>query len=448
MTSFWKHTILLFVLALITAAVLLFASNNTSQLHDAQRKVHALINREPQSSDPGTTFVEISLEPSPTAQLSSGYTGIAPSIHLIRLGAPRPLSHVNSIEHPSRRRWGRIDFSFAFLLYLPIALIPLAFFIYRRCTERDDLDKLLSGRTSILDFSMERILLPLLGSAGFLGLVTLACIYSAGLRLSNNDILARIAVWVLLIGLYLLGWILLYAFFLLRRRSFAVATIHYGAAFLLIAFILPQSLQTVSLALERPRGRLPLIVERRKLAQQIRRDDRAGVDRYLEREGFSRLEWSKPLSSSEFAAIENLRIEQQARPLLEEFENSVRRMDQLSLLTSWISPYLVAQFGVDDLAGTGLARYSDFRSAAIEYHEQWRKHLLGFLARRQFLDFDSLRRLPRFRFSGNESNTILLSACVRCGYLALLCLVLAAGIRSRLNQLLPKPHKDKKKAAF
>lgn len=441
MTSFWKRTILLSALGLITAAVLLFASSLTSRLHDAQRKVHAGATREPQSADPADAYIEITLDTSPLAQLSSGYTGIAPSMHMVRLGAARPLSNIDPIEHPARRRWGRIDFSFAFLVYLPIALIPLAFTIYRKCTNRGDIDKLMSGRTTIFDFSIERILLPLLGSAGFVALVTLGCLYSAGVRLSTNDTLARISLWVAVVSLYLLGWILLYAYLLLRARSFPIATIYYGALFLLAAFLLPQFLQSASTAFERPRGRLPLVVERRKLGQQVRRDDRDGIDRFLERKGFSRLDWSQPLTQAQFAAIENLRIEEQVQPRLREFEDTVQNLDQLALYTSWLSPYLVAQFGVDDLAGTGLARYSRFRTDSIAYHEQWRKYTLGFLARRQYLDFDAFKAIPRFAGSGEDTSLVFQHASLRCLYLGAFCLVLTIGIRRQLVLILPKRRK-------
>jgi ABC-2 type transport system permease protein len=438
MSSFSKRAIFLTILALITACVILFASNLTSGIHEAQRKVNAAATREPQAADPAQAFVEITFDPSPMAQLSSGLTGIAPSVHFVRLGSARPMASVESLEHPSRRRWGRIDFSFAFLIYLPIALIPLAFVIYRSCTQLGDIDKLLAGRTTLLDFSIERVLLPLLGSAGFVGLVSLACLYSVGFRLGTNDMLARVAVWALLIGLYLLGWVLFYTYLLLRVRSFAVATIYYSAAFVLIAVLLPQAFQTFSFALERPRGRLPVIVERRKLAHQIRRDDRASIDRYLEREGYARLDWSTPLTAPQFAAIENARIEQQLQPQIEEFERSVQRTDQIATSFSWLSPYLVAQVGIDDLAGTGLARYSGFRSAAIAFHEQWRKYVLGFLARREFLDFDSLKAAPHFRFNGDDTGEILPGALLRCAYLTALCLFLTLSIRRRLKLLLPK----------
>ncbi len=437
MTPFWKRTLQQLTLALITAIVLLFASSTTSRLHETQRKLHAGASLEALSADPAATYREIILETSPMAQLSSGFTGIAPSMHLIRMAAVRPLSNVDPIEHPARRRYGRVDFSFAMLIFLPIALIPLSFFIYRKCAARGDAEKLLSGEVRLTDFIIERVLLPLLASAGFVLLVTIACLYSAGVQLSSNEMLGRITIWVLMISLYLFSWILLFSFLLLRSRSFPTATLHYAGIFMLVAFLLPQLLQTFALTIERPKGRLPLLVERRKLTQQYKLDDLQAIDRYLERQGLKALGPGQPLPETQAAALLNLRIEEAIAPKLKEFEDTVRRLDEISIATAWLSPYLVAQYGVDDLAGTGLARYSGFRLAAINYHEQWRKYTLGFLARRQFMDFDALRNVPKFTFTGEDFDGILPLALIRCAYLALLCGLLGFAVQRQVRKIFP-----------
>jgi len=433
-----KRILLQLTLGICVAMVLLFASSTTSKLHEQERKIHAGANREPQLADPATSFFEIVLESPPLGQLSAGFTGIAPSMHMIRLDATRPLSNVDPIENPARRRFGRIDFSFALLVFLPIALIPLCYMIYKKCISRGDAEKLASGRTKLFDFVIERIFLPLLGSGALVFLVTIACLYSSGLRLNSNELLGRLSLWGLLTSLYLLSWILLFAFLLIRSASFPSATIQYAGVFLLVVFLLPQLIQSIELAIERPKGRLPLIVERRKLATEMRLDDQAGVDRYLTRQGFAPLNWTEPLPKQQSIALLNLRIEEAIAPKLKEFEDNVRSLDEMAIAASWLSPYAVAQFGVDDLAGTGLARYSSFRTAAIAFHEQWRKYALAFLAKRQILDFDSLRDAPKFKSVGEDSSQVFLFGVLRCLYFSVIALLLVIGIRKELQKLLPQ----------
>lgn len=440
-----KEMVLQVLLAIGVAIVLVFASANTSNLHEQVRKLHVNALREPQMADPALTYLEVVLETGPLAQLSAGFAGIAPSMHMIKLGAARPMSNVDPIEHPARRRYGRVDFSFAFLVFLPIGLIPLAYLIYRKCVQRGSTEKLLSGRSTLFDFIVERVLLPLFASGGYVALVTLACLYAAGTRLGSNEQLGLILLWMLMVALYLLFWLMLFGLFLLQSGSFSSAILKYTGSYLILVFLVPQFIETVSLAVEQPRGRLPLIVERRKLTSMAKRSEPADFDRYVVRQGFKPMDWSTPIPKAQAVALENLRVEESVAPQLKDFEETVTQLDRIAQYTSWLTPFLTAQYGVDDLAGTGVARYSRFRTKAIEFHEVWRKYALGFLARREFLDFDSLRNAPKFKFEEPTFLEHLVESLVRCTYLLALCGGIAILIRRRLRVILPP---SRKKAAI
>jgi hypothetical protein len=210
---------------------------------------------------------------------------------------------------------------------------------------------------------------------------------------------------------------------------------------LLLVFVFPQFIQSVQLSLERPKGRLPLIVERRKLMAETKADDQAAIDRFLTRQGLPAINWSEPLTKAQSVALVNLRIEEKIAPRLKEFEDNVRKLDEMAIMASWISPYTTAQFGVDDLAGTGLSRYSAFRTAAIAYHEQWRKYALGFIARRQILDFDSLRNAPKFKSRTEDSGEVFFLGSLRCLYFLVIAILLTFGINRELRKILPKQKK-------
>ncbi len=434
----WARISIQVGVACIIAAIFLFASSTTSKLHETERAIQNGATREPQAADPTSASTEIILESSPLAQLSAGFVGIAPSMHMIRMTATRPLSNINPIEHPARRRFGRIDFSFAFLVALPILLIPICFSIYEQCMSEGTAGRLLSGSITLFDFCVERILLPFSATAGLVLLVTLACLYSSGLRVGSNELLARLSVWAALVSIYLLAWMLLFTFFLLRASSFPVALIQYASVFLITVILLPQFLQSAELSFERPKGRLPLVIERRRIAAQIRVNDRVGIDQFFQRRGFTPLDWTEPMSQQQAFAIANLRIEDGLAPKLKDFENNVRLLDDLALAGSWLSPFLVAQYGVDDLAGTGLSRYSRFRTAAIDFHEKWRAYTIPFLAKRQFLDFDALRAAPKFQFVEEDSSSILMTGVLRSLYVAVIALGLGFAIRGELRRILPR----------
>lgn len=419
-------------------ALILFGAANSTRLFEAERKLQQNALREPQAADPTAVYVEVLLPQAVLPQLSVGYSGIAPSMHLIRLVAARPLSNIDPIEHPSRRRYGRIDLNFVFLIALPIAILPLCFWVYRKSLASGAVAKLMEGKVSFFDFCVERILLPIGSFLGILMLTTLGALYTNGLRIGSNELLARLSLWALIVGLYLLLWFLLFAWLLLRQSSFSEAVLAYSAASVILLMALPMMLHTLESSFAPPHERLPIILERKQLALDLHDVDRVAIDRYLQSKGSPSFDWSQPLKPAEASALASLRVEDRLAPKINAFEDSVQSLDRIAQAASWLSPLELAQSAIDDLAGTGISRYSRFRTASIGYFNDWQSYTLPFLAKRRTLDFDALRAAPKFQFKEEDSAWIFGLAGLRVLYLALLVLGILLSIRRQLEQVLPK----------
>lgn len=420
------------------AALFFFAVSNTVRIADNERKIQANALRDPQSANPAAVYVEILLPPPALPQLSAGYMAIAPSMHLIRVLAARPLSNIDPIEHPARRRFGRVDLSFAFLLALPIAILPVCFLIYRMSLAGGAVAKLKEGRVSLFDFCVESIFLPLGFFLGFLLLATLGALYINGLRVATNEVLARLSMWALIVGLYLLVWFLVFVWCLLRQPTFAGAALSYSVACVLILIGVPLTLHTLESTLVPPHARLAVVLKRRQLTVDLRNPDHASVDRFLQSKDAPSFDWTQPLAPSDLTTLTGLLVEDRLAPEIVTFETSVQTLDQLAQAAAWLSPLELTQSAIDDLAGTGLSRYSRFRSASVAYFDQWQRYMLPFLAKRRTLDFDALRAAPKFQFQEEAPSRIFGLATLRALYLAAIAVVLLIAIRRRLKLILPK----------
>ncbi|WP_031498752.1 DUF3526 domain-containing protein [Bryobacter aggregatus] len=426
------------LLLVALVALIVFASSVSAGIGQTETTLQRYSMKEPQVADPGSVYVEVTLPPPALLQLSSGLVGMAPSMHLIRLLATRPLTNVDVIEHPARRRYGRVDLSFVFLLVLPIAILPICFFLYRQCLASGAIEKLLSGKVSMFDFCIERILMPLGVFSGVIILSTLASLYASGMQIGSNERLGRLSFWVAIVSVYLLGWLLLFAWLLLRGSSFAGAAIRYTGIFLISVIGVPFLLQSIGSAIARPQSRLEISIDRRNLSKTIQLPEQAVVDQFLQSQGAPAIDWSQPLGNTRLIALKSLMVEEQLRPKVEAFESSVRRMEQLSQIGSWLSPYTVTQFAVDDLAGSGLSRYTEFREAAIVFFQQWKTYLLPYLSTKQTLDFDALRGAPKFQMKPENSGMLFGVSAIRFLYLGVIAGTLVVLLRRELQRVLPK----------
>ncbi len=415
-TAFWRHLLWQLAIGAILLATLVFAVKVTADLHAAEAGRHTSAVREPQSADPLEAFIEVTAPPAPLPLLSGGFAGIAPSIHLIRLNNTLPLAHIDPIEHPARRRYGRVDITFAILYVTPLALLPLAFLAGIQIRDSRAAERFLAGGKGLGDFVIERLLLPLSGWFALCLAAILSAMYAYGLRFDSNEAMLRVALWVAAAGLYVLLWVLLFLYLTVRTRSLAAAVAGYGICFLVLAFLLPAAQQSIALAMTRPESRTAISVERRRLSQLNSRIDAGLVSRLAERSGVpNAFADSTPAAQRSITA---LALEETLQPRIDDFHARVNWHERASSTLAWLSPATLTQTALDDLAGSGSARYGAFRDQATRFSLVWRGHMLPLLIQKKFLDYDALKATPRFRFEDEAVRDLLLRTVLKLALLA------------------------------
>ncbi len=387
--SIWFRFVLPLALALLLVTGVIFSAGVTANLAQTEAQLQSNALSEPQSADPMQTYVEVAIPKAPLPLLSGGFTGIAPSIHLIRLSASLPLSNIDPIENAARRRFGRVDLSFAILQGLPLAALLMCIFVSWKLAGRKPTKKL-------WDFAAEHIALPLSAWFGFCFAALLSAQYAFGLRLDSNEAFLRMAGWTLAVALYSIFWLSLYLYALLRMRSAARAAMVYCAAYVLLTIAFPGFLQALAIAAAQPEPRIALTLERRERTQFHSAVDRQKVMKLQKAFGgdFDFDALSLPAKQS----LTAIAIEQEMGPRIDEFLNRIRLFEKLDAAFVWLSPASLTRGLIDDMAGTGIRRYSQFREQSAAFSEAWRQRMLPKLLRREALDYDDLRNSPKFRF--------------------------------------------------
>jgi hypothetical protein len=411
--SIWFRFVLPGALALLLAAGVVFSASVSAALARTEAQLHSNALTEPQSADPLNTYVEVAIPKAPLPLLSGGYSGIAPSIHLIRLSASLPLSNIDPIENPARRRFGRADLSFAILYGLPLAALLICVFISRRAAG-------VRPGKRLWDFTAEHIALPISAWFAFCFATLLSAQYAFGLRLEGNDAFLRMAAWTTGIALYSAFWLLLFLYLLLRLASATRAALAYSAAYLVLGVLLPGLLQSVALAAAQPEPRIALTLERRQRTAFHSAVDREKVLRMQGYFGGNFDFDSLPLPAKQ--TLTAIAIEQEMGPRIDAFLNRIRLFEALDGGFAWLSPVSLTRGFIDDLAGTGIRRYASFREQSAAFSESWRKHMLPKLLRREALDYDDLRNAPKFRFEEEPGLALASRSACSLAYLAALCL--------------------------
>jgi ABC-2 type transport system permease protein len=91
-------------------------------------------------------------------------------------------------------------------------------------------------------------------------------------------------------------------------------------------------------------------------------------------------------------------VERRVRPVVERYERQIAGQQALIDLLRFVSPAVLMQNALNDVAGTGVARHQAFMAQVDAYHRTWRAHFTPLvLARTPVLDY---RTLPAFTLHG------------------------------------------------
>jgi ABC-2 type transport system permease protein len=118
----------------------------------------------------------------------------------------------------------------------------------------------------------------------------------------------------------------------------------------------------------------------------------------------------------------NEEIERQVRPVVDRYDVQLSRQQALVDRFRLLSPAIVAQDALNDVAGTGSARYRHFVSLVEDYHQGWQTLFAAMIVGKQRVTPAVYDALPQFQYR-EESFDVLAS---RIG--AALVFLVAAGI--------------------
>lgn len=113
----------------------------------------------------------------------------------------------------------------------------------------------------------------------------------------------------------------------------------------------------------------------------------------------------------------NAEVERRVRPVLGRFAQQLFAQRQLTEPMRFLSPAILVQDALNDVAGTGSARHREFVRQVEAYHEAWRNHFVRLIFQKTRLgDYSGL---PRFAFQEETSATVARRVVVSLAGLAL-----------------------------
>jgi len=369
------------------------------------------------------------LPPAPLAAVSIGQSDIYPySASVDIMTEKNDLFQEYEQDNPLNLLAGRLDLAFVFVFIFPLLILAISYNLLSAEKENGTLQlSMANAAVSIQKIAagkiLTRLLIILALSIGF-SLIGLAL---SGVNFADSETLARLGLWISAIAAYALFWlaaaILVNSFGLSSATNATVL----GGIWIFVAVIMPSLLNVAATTLHPVPSRLEFVSKIREADNQTR----SAGEKLLQTYYGDHPELAPPGGMSQSQATQRfyaIRQERQKRllPEVERFETQLAAQQNLISNYRILSPAVVMQESLNDIAGTSTERQKSFVAQIREFVGVWHNVLIPKLMRRETLKATDYDNLPRFDF--REESTAIIANRLSIGILLLLIPAVLLGI--------------------
>lgn len=417
--------LMLFALCLVVAAVSsgrhaaqLEAGMNGSQQAEASRYAAAAgkIDRLSQagaalqSKDPrspqymgGEGAARIAmLPPAPLVAMAVGQRDLVPQA--VRITSSVELAADRETETPmigpTRLATGPFDPAFLFVFLFPLVVIALSYELLTGERERGTLAMLLSQpvtqRQLVLGKAGARTLLLVLVTVAF----TLLGLVFAGAELRSATAWLHVGLFTLIIASWVLFWFAAAVLVNANGRSSSANALSLVGLWLLLVVVVPGLVQVAVDTVHPPPSRVELLHEVREATREAEQQ-LAGV------QGRHDVDRTTPDFAKRVTAMQK-QLGAKIQPLLADMRARQAERQTLTSSLEYLSPAIVVQLAIEDIAGSGNLRHNRFELQVDDFHADYREFFFSRIDLEQSLGAKDLQEVPEFEFVEEAASELAL----------------------------------------
>jgi ABC-2 type transport system permease protein len=370
------------------------------------------------------------LTPAPLAALAIGQSDLLPYYFKVTTDSREVVMAASEIENPHRLLAGRFDPAFVIVYLYPLLILALAYNLLSAEKEQGTLSLALSQPVALASLATIKVAVRAVVLVGVLAALALAGLAVTGAVVTEASTAARFALWIAAVAAYGGFWFAAAIFVGSRGRGSATNAIVLAGLWLGLVMIAPAALNLAAATFYPVPSRVDMVQAVREASDAATAEGSRLLAKYYE----DHPELAADTSEQAMRDFNLLRVavtddvERRVAPELERFEMQLDRQSRLVARLRFLSPAILVQEAMSELAGTGVARHRHFLARVDDYHREWRAFLVPRIFQRvSILDHDIL---PRFSFSEEAEGRVLARVAINLAALALPGTVLAViGLR-------------------
>ena len=370
----------------------------------------------------------------PLAPLSVGQSDLLPGHYKISLESREALLAGDELENPTNLLAGSFDVAFVIVFLYPLVILALSYNLLSGEKEQGTLALLAAQPVSVGRLAAGKILAR--GSVAF-GLT--AGFTLMGAAVARVDFSATAAMTALLgyfgvTAVYGLFWFSLALLVNAFGRGSSTNAMILAGAWLTLALVIPSTVGLAAASLYPVPSRVEMIQATRSASQETSARGSQLLNAYFADHPEMAPEGEVDANDyySRRVAIED-EVARQIAPLSERFEEQISKQQNVVAKLQYLSPSVIAQQALNDLSGTGYARFEDFQGQVAGFADEWKAHFVPRILGKTVFSSDALDELPRFAFVAEPGGKLMGRVALRGLVIGLFSALLLLGALAALR---------------
>lgn len=347
------------------------------------------------------------LPPAPLAALAVGQSDLLPYYFRVSTDARDSVLAATEIENPQRLLVGRFDPAFVLIFFYPIVILALSYNTLSAEQEQGTLALTLSQPLSIATLLSAKVTLRALILVGVVIVTTLSALLIGGMDPMAPGAATRLLLWLAAVVGYGAFWFALAMLVVSFGLSSAANATVLAGAWLVLVVVLPAVFNLAAGTMFPVPSRMDLVQAVRVASDEANAAGSQLLAGYYE-DHPELATGDAAQAMTDFNVIRvavNADVEQRVRPVVTRYETQAASQQRLIDRLRFVSPAVLMQGALDDVAGTGHGRHQAFVRQVDAFHTTWRGFFTPLIFRKaSFLDYATA---PRFAYVEEAGSAVV-----------------------------------------
>jgi ABC-2 type transport system permease protein len=374
------------------------------------------------------------LPPTPLAALSVGQSDLLPYYVKMTTDAKETVLAAAELENPHRLLAGRFDLAFVLIYLYPLLILALTYNLLSVEKEQGTLVLALSQPVSLRTLAAGKVALRFgLFVVAVVAMAAVAIIVG-GVTLTAAGAGPRLLLWIVAVALYGLFWLAVAAAVTALGKPSATNAMVLAGIWLVLVVLVPSVLSMTATTMFPVPSRVEMIQAMRVASDEANAEGSKLLARYYE-DHPELATGDEQQAMNDFNMVRvavNSEVERRVGPVLDRYARQLSAQQGIVTRARFLSPAILMQDALNDIAGTGTARHREFVKQVEVYHQRWRDYFIPLVFQKaRLLDYSGV---PRFTYVEETLRSVARRVAVSMVGLSIPALVIGVIAFTRMRQ--------------